>query len=84
MFSWALESVCAVVFDRRIGCLAPDLASDSWQMRLITSLHDAFEVFLKLMFHPREKIMEKCGIESKTWKIAVSNLRCVHIGIRSS
>ena len=75
MFCWALESVCAIVFDRHMGCLDPDLASDSWQMHFIESFHDAMGVIFKLMLDPREKIMEKCGIQSKTWKFFTSKMK---------
>ena len=68
VFRWALESVCAVVYDQHLGCMDPNLPSDSWQQQFIDSLHAAFDVFMTLLFHPKEKMAEKLNIETKAWK----------------
>ena len=75
IYQWALESVCAVVYDCHIGSMDPNLPADSWQHQFIDSFNFIINVFLKLFFDPREKIMEKCGIRSKTWQEFVSRMR---------
>lgn len=43
LYKWALESVSLVALGRRLGCLQPNLASDSEQMKLIHSANAIFE-----------------------------------------
>jgi len=68
VYRWALESVCAVVYDQRIGSMDPNLPSDAWQKKFIKSFNQMLPLMFTLLFHPKEKLMEKCGIRSKTWK----------------
>jgi len=75
VYRWALESVCAVVYDKQIGCMDLNLASDSWQQEFIDSFQRANGLMLKLFFDPREKVMEKCGIRSKTWNTFSNSMR---------
>ena len=74
MYRWALESVCAVLFDQHLGCLDPNLKSDSWQQKFIDSMNTAFSVMITLMVHPKEKIAEYLNIETKAWKTLKDNL----------
>ncbi|XP_064096166.1 probable cytochrome P450 49a1 [Macrobrachium nipponense] len=43
LYKWALESVSLVALGRRLGCLQPNLASDSEQMKLIHAANAIFE-----------------------------------------
>jgi len=66
-YRWALESVSAVVFDQQMGCMDPDLPTDSWQQQFITAFQTANGLMLKLGVDPRELLMHKCGMRSKAW-----------------
>ncbi|XP_065167350.1 probable cytochrome P450 49a1 [Atheta coriaria] len=52
IYKWALESVARVALDRRLGCLDPNLASDSESQKIIDSINVFFwnvaEVELKM------------------------------------
>ena len=65
---WALESVCAVVFDRKLGCLDPALPEDSWQRKFIVSVTTALTDSLSLALNPIHEMYRKLGLESPTEK----------------
>ncbi|KAL7643981.1 UNVERIFIED_CONTAM: hypothetical protein RMT77_005994 [Armadillidium vulgare] len=44
IYKWALESVGTVALNRRLGCLNPNLPSDSEQEKLINSVNNMFEL----------------------------------------
>ncbi|KAG1667440.1 APOBEC1 complementation factor [Nymphon striatum] len=48
LFKWALESVAFVMLNKRMGCLAPKLASDSEPQTLINCVNDFFELSAKV------------------------------------
>lgn len=68
VFRWALESVCAVAFDRRIGCLDPDLKKNSWQQEFVDSIHNVFENIIPLSLNPRHQWAHSLGYKTKKWK----------------
>ena len=47
-FQWALESVSFLAFDTRLGCLDPQLPSESDQIALIDAVSDIFTSSAKL------------------------------------
>lgn len=49
---WALESICAIALDRRLGCLKSDLAKDSEPQQMINCIHDMFALMYKLDLLP--------------------------------
>ncbi|XP_015600793.1 cytochrome P450 CYP12A2 [Cephus cinctus] len=49
---WALESICAIALDQRLGCLEFDLPTDSEPQRVINAIHDMLELLYKLEFLP--------------------------------
>jgi len=77
VFCWALESICAVVYDHQIGFMDPNLSKESWQRKFIDSMDAVFDVILTLCLHPKEKIAEKLNIETKAWKTFRENLMFV-------
>jgi cytochrome P450 len=68
MYRWALESVCAVVFDRRMGCLDPNLKKNSWQQIFVDTLHKMFESMASLILNPRHTWAYSLGYKTKKWK----------------
>ncbi|KAL7643898.1 UNVERIFIED_CONTAM: hypothetical protein RMT77_005907 [Armadillidium vulgare] len=44
IYKWALESIGIVALNRRLGCLEPNLPSDSKQIRLINTVNNMFEL----------------------------------------
>ena len=65
---WSLESVCTVIFDRKLGCMDPNLAADSWQKKFIDSVTLALHHSLSLGINPIHKIFNMVGLETKTEK----------------
>ena len=66
---YALESICTVVYDKRLGCMDPDLASDSWQQKFIDSVNDAFQANFSLSLNPVYRIFDKIGYESSKLRL---------------
>nr|ARN17940.1 cytochrome P450-17 [Cephus cinctus] len=52
MNKWALESICAIALDQRLGCLEFDLPTDSEPQIMINAVHDMFDLFYKLEILP--------------------------------
>ena len=65
---WSLESVCSVIFDRKLGCLDPELAPDSWQRKYIESVTTAVNLTISLGLNPVHKLYHMVGMESKLEK----------------
>ncbi|XP_069161926.1 probable cytochrome P450 49a1 isoform X2 [Procambarus clarkii] len=51
LYKWALESVGSVALNRRLGCLAPNLAADSEPMKLIKLTNDIFYYLSEVEFN---------------------------------
>ncbi|XP_046491941.1 cytochrome P450 CYP12A2-like [Neodiprion pinetum] len=49
---WALESICVIAFDHRVGCLEPNLAKDSEPQVFINNVSEMFELMYKLEVLP--------------------------------
>ncbi|XP_046751899.1 cytochrome P450 CYP12A2-like [Diprion similis] len=49
---WALESICMIAFDHRVGCLEPNLAKDSEPQIFINNVNDMFELMYKIEILP--------------------------------
>ncbi|KAJ6215969.1 hypothetical protein RDWZM_010469 [Blomia tropicalis] len=47
MYRWALESICSIMLDVRIGCLRSNLSSDSEPIRLIQAAHRTNEAVMR-------------------------------------
>ena len=71
---WALESVAAVVFDRKLGCLDESLPADSWQRKFIDSVTSCFTDSVSLGVNPIHKIYNKLGMETKLEKRFDANM----------
>ncbi|XP_015120970.1 cytochrome P450 CYP12A2 [Diachasma alloeum] len=52
MNKWALESICAIALDHRLGCLEDNLPPDSDPQRMINAIHKMFELFYQLEVLP--------------------------------
>ena len=65
IFRYALESVCAIVFDRRLGCMDADLKADSWQLEFINSVHEAFQALFSLNVNPKYRFFNAIGYKAK-------------------
>ncbi|XP_011314941.1 cytochrome P450 CYP12A2-like [Fopius arisanus] len=52
MNKWALESICVIALDERLGCLNDNLASDSDPQRMINAIHKMFALFYQLEVLP--------------------------------
>ncbi|KAK7082035.1 hypothetical protein SK128_010802, partial [Halocaridina rubra] len=52
IYKWALESVSLVALNRRMGCLEPNLPSDSEALTLITETNKIFELLSRIEFGP--------------------------------
>ncbi|XP_043279339.1 cytochrome P450 CYP12A2-like [Venturia canescens] len=52
MHKWALESICAIALDHRMGCLSDDLSPDSDPQRMINAVHVMFDSFFVLEVKP--------------------------------
>ncbi|KAK0095165.1 hypothetical protein PV326_009082 [Microctonus aethiopoides] len=52
MNKWALESICVIALDQRIGCLDSALPSNSEPQQMINAVHEMFELFYKLEVSP--------------------------------
>ncbi|XP_070157451.1 probable cytochrome P450 12b2, mitochondrial [Polyergus mexicanus] len=48
LYKWALESICSIALDCRLGCLKSDLAPDSEQQIMINSVHKMFDLMYRL------------------------------------
>lgn len=65
---YALESIGAIVFDRRMGCMAIDLDPNSWQRKFIESVNGSFRALITLSYDPIYVMYEKVGYKSKLYK----------------
>ena len=63
VYRFALESICTVIYDRRLGCMDPNLASDSWQQEFINTVK-TLNASQFLFLIPKYKLYDKIGYES--------------------
>lgn len=49
---WALESICSIALDYKLGCLKPDLPKDSEPQKVINCVHEMFDLMYKLELQP--------------------------------
>ncbi len=47
LYRWALESICSIMLDARIGCLGVDLSEESDPSRLIRAAHQTIHAVMK-------------------------------------
>lgn len=52
MNKWALESICAIALNHRLGCLKSNLAEDSEPQKMINSIHEMFDLMYRLELMP--------------------------------
>ncbi|XP_035720111.1 probable cytochrome P450 12b2, mitochondrial isoform X1 [Vespa mandarinia] len=52
MNKWALESICAIALNHRLGCLKSNIAEDSEPQKMIDSIHDMFNLMFRLELMP--------------------------------
>ncbi|XP_066600199.1 cytochrome P450 CYP12A2-like [Prorops nasuta] len=52
MNKWALESICVIALDHRLGCLKSNLAEDSEPQKMINCVHDMFHLMFQLEVMP--------------------------------
>ncbi|KAL6431239.1 hypothetical protein ACFW04_007137 [Cataglyphis niger] len=52
LYKWALESMCSIALDCRLGCLKSNLAADSEQQIMINSVHKMFDLMYRLDILP--------------------------------
>ncbi|XP_077280264.1 putative cytochrome P450 12b2, mitochondrial isoform X1 [Temnothorax americanus] len=45
---WALESICSIALDCRLGCLKPNLAADSEPQIMINCVHEMFDLMYRM------------------------------------
>ncbi|KAJ4434892.1 hypothetical protein ANN_23463 [Periplaneta americana] len=69
---WALESISLVALDKRLGCLADNLAPDSEQQQMITAGIEIIEGFFKLDYGPSYWKY----VSTPTWKKFVKSMDC--------
>lgn len=72
LYKWALESIGLVALNRRLGCLDPNISSDSEPMKLIRHINDLFDLlnecehgiqFWRIYPTASYKKLEKCHEE---------------------
>jgi len=64
---WALESVCAIAYDTRVGSLDEGLEKGSWQNEFSDALDGIFTVSVKLIINPIEIFARRLGMKTKTF-----------------
>ncbi|KMQ98129.1 cytochrome p450 12a2 [Lasius niger] len=52
LYKWALESICSIALDCRLGCLKSNLAADSESQIMINCVHDIFDLAYRLDLLP--------------------------------
>ncbi|CAL1679137.1 unnamed protein product [Lasius platythorax] len=52
LYKWALESICSIALDCRLGCLKSNLAADSEPQIMINCVHDIFDLAYRLDLLP--------------------------------
>ncbi|XP_072024302.1 cytochrome P450 10-like [Amphiura filiformis] len=64
MYRWAIESMCYIFFEERLGCLNEDLSKDSEPVRMIKSVDQFFTGLRDLTF---KFPFYKMGVQTRTW-----------------
>ncbi|XP_072761568.1 probable cytochrome P450 12a5, mitochondrial isoform X2 [Anoplolepis gracilipes] len=52
LYKWALESICSIALDCRLGCLKSNLAADSEPQIMINCVHKMFDLMYRLDILP--------------------------------
>ncbi|XP_012222030.1 probable cytochrome P450 12a5, mitochondrial isoform X2 [Linepithema humile] len=52
LYKWALESICLIAMNCRLGCLRPNLTADSEPQIMINCVHDMFDLIYRLEILP--------------------------------